>query len=803
MSSRTALPGIERTSDHHSSLSASRSEKSTGWSSRSLGARCRNSIALCSDEQPHIGNYRLLKTIGKGNFAKVKLARHILTGREVAIKIIDKTQLNPTSLQKLFREVRIMKTLNHPNIVQLFEVIETEKTLYLIMEYASGGEVFDYLVSHGRMKEKEARAKFRQIVSAVHYCHQKHIVHRDLKAENLLLDADSNIKIADFGFSNEFTMGSKLDTFCGSPPYAAPELFQGKKYDGPEVDIWSLGVILYTLVSGSLPFDGQNLKELRERVLRGKYRVPFYMSTDCEGILRRFLVLNPTKRCTLEQIMKDKWMNVGYEGDDLLPHIEPVEDYNITSRIEVMVGMGYSRDEIKDALTTQKYNEVTATYLLLGRKSETEGGDSRSASCLSLSRVRPGSTITNGTSKHSSSSSTGPASSSSSAHKAQRSASTYQRQRRHSDFCGPAAPGSAHPKRSPSGVGEGAGLKEERMSIRKASTNTVGSRSIPTPSSPMVSSAHNPNKAEIPDRRKEVNATTNNIPASAMTRRNTYVCTDRNSTERSSLLQNGKENSAVSHRLPPASPSTHSIAGASGASSTASTPTSRLARGTSVRSTFHGGQIRDRRPPSHVPPVSPTLSHDATPLPHARTRATTNLFSKLTSKLTRRVTLDPSKRPGSNKSVSGCPLPQGTKPVNEPERISRSPVSSRHLPGHQKALEPRAPRCGWDVRVRSQRDPAEVVLALREAAQSCGCQVHQAGPFLLSCTHGAAGARVAFEAEVCQLPGARGPPGASAGPAGALAAVPAQSSGVRFKRLWGAPLAFRDIATKVSKELEL
>uniref|UniRef100_A0A8C5FJV2 non-specific serine/threonine protein kinase n=1 Tax=Gadus morhua TaxID=8049 RepID=A0A8C5FJV2_GADMO len=713
----------------HSSLSASRSEKSTGWSSRSLGARCRNSIALCSDEQPHIGNYRLLKTIGKGNFAKVKLARHILTGREVAIKIIDKTQLNPTSLQKV-------SVSNAPNKVQLFEVIETEKTLYLIMEYASGGEVFDYLVSHGRMKEKEARAKFRQIVSAVHYCHQKHIVHRDLKAENLLLDADSNIKIADFGFSNEFTMGSKLDTFCGSPPYAAPELFQGKKYDGPEVDIWSLGVILYTLVSGSLPFDGQNLKELRERVLRGKYRVPFYMSTDCEGILRRFLVLNPTKRCTLEQIMKDKWMNVGYEGDDLLPHIEPVEDYNITSRIEVMVGMGYSRDEIKDALTTQKYNEVTATYLLLGRKSETEGGDSRSASCLSLSRVRPGSTITNGTSKHSSSSSTGP------------------RQRRHSDFCGPAAPGSAHPKRSPSGVGEGAGLKEERMSIRKASTNTVGSRSIPTPSSPMVSSAHNPNKAEIPDRRKEVN---NNIPASAMTRRNTYVCTDRNSTERSSLLQNGKENSAVSHRLPPASPSTHSIAGASGASSTASTPTSRLARGTSVRSTFHGGQIRDRRPPSHVPPVSPTLSHDATPLPHARTRATTNLFSKLTSKLTRRVT-------------------------DEPERISRSPVSSRHLPGHQKALEPRAPRCGWDVRVRSQRDPAEVVLALREAAQSCGCQVHQAGPFLLSCTHGAAGARVAFEAEVCQLPG---------------------SSGVRFKRLWGAPLAFRDIATKVSKELEL
>ncbi|XP_047449957.1 MAP/microtubule affinity-regulating kinase 4 isoform X2 [Mugil cephalus] len=769
----------------HASLSASRSEKGTGWSSRSLGARCRNSIAFCSDEQPRIGNYRLLKTIGKGNFAKVKLARHILTGREVAIKIIDKTQLNPTSLQKLFREVRIMKTLNHPNIVQLFEVIETEKTLYLIMEYASGGEVFDYLVAHGRMKEKEARAKFRQIVSAVHYCHQKNIVHRDLKAENLLLDADSNIKIADFGFSNEFTAGSKLDTFCGSPPYAAPELFQGKKYDGPEVDIWSLGVILYTLVSGSLPFDGQNLKELRERVLRGKYRVPFYMSTDCEGILRRFLVLNPTKRCSLEQIMKDKWINVGYDSDELKPHIEPVEDFTDTSRIDVMVGMGFNREDIKDALVSRKYNEITATYLLLGRKTETDVTDSRSGSTLSLARVRHG-TITNGTSKHSTSSSSSGATSSSSGHKAQRSASTYHRQRRHSDFCGPAAPGSAHPKRSPSGAGEGAGLKEERLSVRKPSTSTVGSRSIPTPSSPMVSSAHNPNKAEIPDRRKEVNSTTNNIPASAMTRRNTYVCTDRSGSDRHSLLQNGKENSTLSHRLPPASPSTHSIAGASGVSSSSSTPSSRLSRGSTVRSTFHGGQIRDRRPPSHAPPASPTPSHDASPLPHARTRATTNLLSKITSKLTRRVTLDPSKRQSSNKSMSGCTLPQGTKTVNEPERISRSPVTSRHLSGHQKAAEPRTPRCGWDVRVRSPRDPAEVVLALREAAQGCGCQVHLAGPFLLSCTHGAAGARVAFEAEVCQLPSGLG-----------------QSSGVRFKRLWGAPLAFRDIATKVSKELEL
>ncbi|XP_047199450.1 MAP/microtubule affinity-regulating kinase 4 isoform X1 [Hippoglossus stenolepis] len=807
MSSRSALPsGNDRsTGDHHVSLGASRSDKATSQSSRSLGARCRNSIASCSDEQPHIGNYRLLKTIGKGNFAKVKLARHILTGKEVAIKIIDKTQLNPTSLQKLFREVRIMKGLNHPNIVQLFEVIETDKTLYLIMEYASGGEVFDYLVSHGRMKEVEARAKFRQIVSAVHYCHTKNIVHRDLKAENLLLDADANIKIADFGFSNEFTLGNKLDTFCGSPPYAAPELFQGKKYDGPEVDVWSLGVILYTLVSGSLPFDGQNLKELRERVLRGKYRVPFYMSTDCEGILRRFLVLNPAKRCTLEQVMKDKWINSGYDGEDLKPHIEPVEDFSDPARIEVMVGMGFTSEEIKDALLNQKYNEVTATYLLLGRKGD-EASEARSASSLSLARVRP-SPITNGTNKHSSATGSSSSSTSSSHSKTQRSASTYHRQRRHSDFCGPSMP-VMHPKRSPTSTGDRE-LREGRMPSRKASCSVMGSHSLP-PSSPMVSSANNPNKSEIPDRRKDMTATTNNIPGSAMTRRNTYVCTDRSGADRHSLLQNGKDNSSLSHRLPAASPSTLSISGAGAASSSSSSDRCRLTRGSTIRSTFHGGQLRDRGPPVYsAPPTSPTLSHhDASPLPHARTRATSNLFSKLTSKLTRRVNLDPSKRQGSNKSVSGCTLPQGSKTVRSQMNLRESgdlrsqvlaamihyqhfvfvfPASSCHLPGYQKASEPRAVGRGWDLRGGGRRDPAEVVLALREAAFGCGCQVHHAGPFLLSCTHGLAGGRVAFEAEVCHL---------STGNS-------ETSNGVRYTRLWGAPLAFRDIATQISKDLEL
>ncbi|XP_034294168.1 MAP/microtubule affinity-regulating kinase 4 isoform X4 [Pantherophis guttatus] len=719
------LPVTPPLSPQPSTLASSRSEKSSSWSSRSLGARCRNSIASCPDEQPHIGNYRLLKTIGKGNFAKVKLARHILTGREVAIKIIDKTQLNPTSLQKLFREVRIMKGLNHPNIVKLFEVIETEKTLYLVMEYASAGEVFDYLVSHGRMKEKEARAKFRQIVSAVHYCHQKNIVHRDLKAENLLLDADANIKIADFGFSNEFTLGSKLDTFCGSPPYAAPELFQGKKYDGPEVDIWSLGVILYTLVSGSLPFDGQNLKELRERVLRGKYRVPFYMSTDCENILRRFLVLNPAKRCTLEQIMKDKWINIGYEGDELKPYREPEEDFADAKRIEVMVGMGYSREEIKEALANQKYNEVTATYLLLGRKNEqVEAGESRTGSSLSLARARPPSEVSNGTSK------------SSSHAKGQRSSSTYHRQRRHSDFCGP-SPTPLHPKRSPTSTGDGE-LKEERMPSRKASCSVVSSgRGGLPPSSPMVSSANNPNKSEIPDRRKDSAVNTNNIPSSMMTRRNT----------------------SGASRVPPASPSSHSIA-----TSSSSSDRTRLSRGTNIRSTFHGGQVRDRRGTGvqNGPPPSPTLSHEAPTLPQSRSRATSNLFSKLTSKLTRRV-------------------------ADEPERIRGPALTSCNLPWHQKEAEPRLLRFTWNVKLTSTRSAEAILAALCQATDSANCCRRQTEPFVLSCTHGKSASEnfCCFEVEVCRLQRLGG------------------LHGVLFRRQAGTSLAFRSLVAKITDRLQL
>ena len=270
-------------------------------------------MAISTNKIARLKHYEILETIGEGHFAKVKLAWHALTKGLVAIKVIQKTNQSLSTVKEQFREVDSLRTVNHPNIVKLLEVIDTEETLFIVMEYLSGGDLKTYLEAKGRVTEGEARGLFRQLVSALQHCHQRGVVHRDLKLGNLLLDANNNIKISDFGLSNQWHPGKKLDTFCGSPAFMAPERFLGMPYTGPEVDVWSLGVVLYTMVTGSLPFGGQDFWELRQRVLSGQYHVPKYLSTNITDLLERMLTLKPIDRGTLDDVGQHAWVNMGQE----------------------------------------------------------------------------------------------------------------------------------------------------------------------------------------------------------------------------------------------------------------------------------------------------------------------------------------------------------------------------------------------------------------------------------------------------------------------------------------------------------
>ncbi|XP_036380035.1 serine/threonine-protein kinase SIK2a [Megalops cyprinoides] len=321
-----------------------------------------------------VGFYDIERTLGKGNFAVVKLARHRITKTEVAIKIIDKTQLDAVNLQKIYREVQIMKMLDHPHIIKLYQVMETKNMLYLVTEYAKNGEIFDYLASHGRLSEPEARRKFWQILSAVEYCHNHNIVHRDLKAENLLLDGHMNIKIADFGFGNFFQPGEPLATWCGSPPYAAPEVFEGQQYEGTQLDIWSMGVVLYVLVCGALPFDGPTLPVLRQRVLEGRFRIPYFMTEDCEHLIRRMLVLDPSKRLSVAQIKEHRWMalDVPIQRPMLYQQCAPKEGgkaggvgEHSEQVLRLMHSLGINQHKTIESLQNKSYNHFAAIYYLL------------------------------------------------------------------------------------------------------------------------------------------------------------------------------------------------------------------------------------------------------------------------------------------------------------------------------------------------------------------------------------------------------------------------------------------------------
>ncbi|KAG0054130.1 Protein kinase [Gryganskiella cystojenkinii] len=316
-----------------------------------------------------IGPYMLLETLGVGSFGKVKRAVHSLTGHTVAIKIINKNKVvNQDMFARVKREIQYLKLLRHPHIIKLYEVISTPTSIYMVIEYA-GGELFNYIVDNTRLSEDEARRFFQQIVCAIEYCHRHKIVHRDLKPENLLLDPSMNVKIADFGLSNIMTDGDFLKTSCGSPNYAAPEVISGKLYAGPEVDVWSCGVILYVMLCGRLPFDDDYIPLLFKKINGGIYSLPSFLSPETKYLLTSMLVVDPLKRITIAEIRQNAWFNVG-----LPEYLQPLPQGSTDDSLcnlqediitELMKKMNFSRETIVQALEERQNNQIKVAYQLV------------------------------------------------------------------------------------------------------------------------------------------------------------------------------------------------------------------------------------------------------------------------------------------------------------------------------------------------------------------------------------------------------------------------------------------------------
>nr|XP_040046546.1 serine/threonine-protein kinase BRSK2 isoform X5 [Gasterosteus aculeatus aculeatus] len=327
----------------------------------------------------YVGPYRLEKTLGKGQTGLVKLGVHCITGQKVAIKIVNREKLSESVLMKVEREIAILKLIEHPHVLKLHDVYENNKYLYLVLEHVSGGELFDYLVKKGRLTPKEARKFFRQIISALDFCHSHSICHRDLKPENLLLDEKNNIRIADFGMASLQVGDSLLETSCGSPHYACPEVIRGEKYDGRRADVWSCGVILFALLVGALPFDHDNLRQLLEKVKSGVFHMPHFIPPECQALLKGMIEVNPDKRLTLEAIQKHSW----YQGGRNEPCPEQPPPRRVCVKrivsltdldpdvLESMYSLGCFRDRVKltqDLTSEEENQEKMIYYLLLDRK---------------------------------------------------------------------------------------------------------------------------------------------------------------------------------------------------------------------------------------------------------------------------------------------------------------------------------------------------------------------------------------------------------------------------------------------------
>ena len=316
--------------------------------------------------------FKMDKKLGEGRFSIVKLGTHSLTNQPVAIKILDKTKIsNLGDKERINREIKIMKKINHFNITKLYTIIETQYIIYLVQEYVQGKELNDYLYTKGKLSETDACKFFHQIISGLSYLHYIGIAHRDFKPENILLTNDHKIlKIIDFGLSNTYKKGQLLKTGCGSPCYIPPEMIKEEKYNAEKTDIWSAGIILYLMLCGHLPFYEEDNQIMYDKIIKGDYDIPQFLSEEAKDIIKKILEVDPKKRLNFEEIKNHPWFNIInkkymiYKGFDIDADIIPIDE----DIVEQMEKLGINKIETRYHILKNYHNKITTIYNLLLKK---------------------------------------------------------------------------------------------------------------------------------------------------------------------------------------------------------------------------------------------------------------------------------------------------------------------------------------------------------------------------------------------------------------------------------------------------